>query len=87
MKRPASPMQAVFQPGQETAEGARAMIDDGLFDRFPMPAVVLGRHVMVGPAGAVAERTGAITSAADSLPACSDAERMVRCRKPASTPS
>jgi amidohydrolase len=58
---------AVFQPGEETAEGAQAMIDDGLFDRFPKPAVVLGQHVMVGPAGTVAGRPGAITSAADSL--------------------
>ena len=58
---------AVFQPGEETAEGAQAMIDDGLFDRFPKPEVVLGQHVMVGPAGTVAGRTGAITSAADSL--------------------
>ena len=58
---------AVFQPGEETAEGAQAMIDDGLFDRFPKPAVVLGQHVMVGPAGVVAGRPGAITSAADSL--------------------
>jgi hippurate hydrolase len=60
-------LMAVFQPGEETAEGARAMIDDGLFKRFPKPAVVLGQHVMVGPAGTVAGRTGAITSAADSL--------------------
>jgi amidohydrolase len=60
-------LMAVFQPGEETAEGAQAMIDDGLFDRFPKPAVVLGQHVMVGPAGTVAGRTGAITSAADSL--------------------
>src|SRR5437588_929433 len=58
---------AVFQPAEETAEGAQAMIDDGLFDRFPKPDVVLGQHVMVGPAGAVAGRTGVITSAADSL--------------------
>jgi amidohydrolase len=58
---------AVFQPGEETAEGSQAMIDDGLFKRFPKPAVVLGQHVMVGPAGAVAGRIGAITSAADSL--------------------
>jgi metal-dependent amidase/aminoacylase/carboxypeptidase family protein len=35
--------------------------------RFPKPTVVLGQHVMVGPAGTVAGRTGAITSAADSL--------------------
>jgi amidohydrolase len=60
-------LMAVFQPGEETAEGAQAMIDDGLFKRFPQPAVVLGQHVMVGPAGAVAGRSGAITSAADSL--------------------
>src|SRR6185312_11812516 len=58
---------AVFQPGEETAEGAEAMINDGLFDRFPKPVVILGQHVMVGPAGTVAGRTGAITSAADSL--------------------
>ncbi|TBR36291.1 MULTISPECIES: M20 family metallopeptidase [Dyella] len=58
---------AVFQPAEETAEGARAMIADGLFERFPKPDVVLGQHVMVGPAGAVAGRTGVITSAADSL--------------------
>ena len=58
---------AVFQPGEETAEGAQAMIDAGLFKRFPKPDVVLGQHVMVGPAGTVAGRAGAITSAADSL--------------------
>ena len=58
---------AVFQPGEETAEGAQAMIADGLFQRFPKPDVVLGQHVMVGPAGTVAGRAGAITSAADSL--------------------
>lgn len=60
-------LMAVFQPGEETAEGAQAMIDDGLFKRFPKPDVVLGQHVMVGPAGIVAGRTGVITSAADSL--------------------
>jgi len=58
---------AVFQPGEETAEGARAMIEDGLLQRFPKPDVILGQHVMVGPAGAVAGRAGVITSAADSL--------------------
>jgi hippurate hydrolase len=58
---------AVFQPGEETAEGAQAMIDDGLFERFARPDVILGQHVMVGPSGTVAGRAGAITSAADSL--------------------
>src|SRR5947199_3262290 len=60
-------LMAIFQPGEETAEGAQAMIDDGLFKRFPKPDVVLGQHVMVGPSGTVAGRAGAITSAADSL--------------------
>jgi hippurate hydrolase len=60
-------LMAVFQPAEETAEGAQAMIDDGLFDRFPQPSVILGQHVMVGPAGAIAGRAGVITSAADSL--------------------
>ena len=57
----------VFQPAEETGEGARAMIEDGLFKRFPKPDIILGQHVMVGPSGTVAGRAGAITSAADSL--------------------
>jgi len=57
----------VFQPGEETAQGARAMIADGLLERFPKPDVVLGQHVMVGPAGTIAGSAGPITSAADSL--------------------
>jgi hippurate hydrolase len=60
-------LMAVFQPGEETAEGARAMIDDGLFTRFPKPDVVLGQHVMVASAGNIGGRSGTITSAADSL--------------------
>ena len=43
------------------------MIEDGLFDRFPKPDVVLGQHVMVGTAGTIGGRAGVITSAADSL--------------------
>ena len=60
-------LMAVFQPAEETAAGARAMIDDGLFKRFPKPEIILGQHVMVGPAGVLGGRTGAITSGADSL--------------------
>jgi hippurate hydrolase len=60
-------LMAVFQPAEETAEGAQAMIEDGLLTRFPKPDVVLGQHVMLGPAGTIAGRSGAITSAADSL--------------------
>ena len=60
-------LMAVFQPGEETAAGAQAMIDDGLFQRFQKPSVVLGQHVMALPAGVIAGRAGATTSSADSL--------------------
>jgi hippurate hydrolase len=58
---------AVFQPAEEAASGARAMIDDGLFRRFSKPDVILGQHVMVGPAGVLGWKSGVITSAGDSL--------------------
>ncbi len=57
----------VFQPGEETAQGARAMIDDGLFEKFSKPDVILAQHLMVGRAGHIAGSAGPITSAADSL--------------------
>ena len=60
-------LMAVFQPAEETAEGSRAMIDDGLFTRFPKPDVILGQHVMSMPAGDIGWRSGAMTSAGDSL--------------------
>jgi len=43
------------------------MIDDGLFDRFPKPDVILGQHVMPMSAGIIASKSGVVTSAADSL--------------------
>ncbi|HEX6794407.1 MAG TPA: M20 family metallopeptidase [Casimicrobiaceae bacterium] len=60
-------LMVVFQPGEEIAQGAKAMIDDGLLQRFPKPVVVLGQHVMVGPSGTISGSAGPITSAADSL--------------------
>src|SRR4051812_7076566 len=58
---------AVFQPAEETAQGAQAMIDDGLFQRFPQPHVIFGQHVMPAPAGAIGYRPGTTQAAADSL--------------------
>lgn len=37
----------LFQPAEEIMEGARAMLADGLFDRFPVDAI-FGFHNMVG---------------------------------------
>lgn len=60
-------LMAVFQPAEETAAGAQAMIDDGLFERFPKPDVILGQHVMPMSAGTIASQAGVITSAGDSF--------------------
>jgi amidohydrolase len=60
-------LMAVFQPAEETAEGAQAMIDDGLFERFPKPDVILGQHVMPMSAGVIASQSGVVTSAGDSF--------------------
>jgi hippurate hydrolase len=57
---------AVFQPGEETAQGARAMIADGMVKRFPKPDVTLGQHVMPFKAGEIGWRVGTMLSAGDS---------------------
>ncbi|MBV1795813.1 amidohydrolase [Siccirubricoccus sp. G192] len=57
---------AVFQPGEETAQGARAMIEDGMVKRFPKPDVTLGQHVMPLSAGQIGWRAGTMLSAGDS---------------------
>lgn len=60
-------LMAVFQPGEEVGRGAQSMIDAGMMDRFPKPEVILGQHVMVGEAGTVGYRSGAILSAGNSI--------------------
>jgi hippurate hydrolase len=60
-------LMAVFQPGEEVGRGAQSMIDDGMMDRFPKPDIILGQHVMVGEAGTVSYRSGAILSAGNSI--------------------
>ncbi|WP_324650555.1 amidohydrolase [Georgenia sp. H159] len=59
---------ALFQPGEETAQGARAMVDDGLVDKVPRPDVALAQHVLTAPAaGKVATAPGPVLSTAASL--------------------
>ncbi|MFI9389064.1 amidohydrolase [Kutzneria sp. NPDC052558] len=57
----------VFQPAEELARGARAMVADGLFERFPKPDIVLGQHVTNIPAGVIGYATGPVMSAMDSV--------------------
>lgn len=58
---------AVFQPGEEIGEGAKAMVDDGMVRRFPKPVVTLGQHVLPFPAGQVRLAPGPVLSRSDSL--------------------
>ncbi|MCW4467056.1 amidohydrolase [Glutamicibacter sp. MNS18] len=57
----------IFQPGEETAAGAKAMVSDGLWDKAPRPEVILGQHVFPFPAGQVAVTSGNAMALADSL--------------------
>ncbi len=56
----------VFQPGEETAAGAKAMLEDGLWGKAPVPEVVYGQHVMPGRAGTVSYASGDTMAMADS---------------------
>jgi len=57
---------AVFQPGEETTAGARAMFDNVLLDRIPRPDVALLQHLMPTPAGTIGTVTGPVISASNS---------------------
>jgi amidohydrolase len=58
---------ALFQPGEETAAGAQAMVNDGLVAKLPKPDVAFGQHVMTTEAGKVGTTAGPVLSAGDSL--------------------
>jgi len=48
----------IAQPAEEILAGAKAMIEDGLFTRFPRPDYILGYHNMPMPIGLVGYRAG-----------------------------
>ena len=57
----------VFQPAEEGYAGAKAMMKDGLFDRFPVDAIY-GVHNMPGvPAGEITVSPGPVMAAADQF--------------------
>ncbi|MDK8799495.1 amidohydrolase [Corynebacterium coyleae] len=58
----------VFQPAEETAEGARAMLEAGVEQAMPRPDVYLGQHVLASlPGGHVGTRRGPVLSSAFSV--------------------
>lgn len=57
----------VFQPAEEHGRGAKAMLDDGLLQRFPMEEIY-GVHNMPGiPFGRFATRAGGILASEDNF--------------------
>jgi hippurate hydrolase len=58
----------IGQPAEETLAGARAMLKDGLYTRFPKPDYALGFHVSSRhPAGKVQVPVGIAYSSSDSV--------------------
>ena len=57
----------LFQPAEERGTGAKAMVDDGLYSKIPVPDYVLGQHLMPLRAGSVGSKAGTIMAAADSF--------------------
>jgi hippurate hydrolase len=58
----------ILQPGEETGEGAKAMLDDGLFTRFPKPDHVLAFHDAAAiPAGVIGITPGYALANVDSV--------------------
>lgn len=57
----------IAQPAEETSTGAKAMIDDGLFTRFPKPDYIIGVHSAGIPAGKVIYGSGAFMAGKTAL--------------------
>lgn len=58
----------IGQPAEETGQGARAMLDDGLYTRFPKPDYALAFHDMAGvPAGKITYASGPAMANVDSV--------------------
>ena len=58
---------ALFQPAEELAAGAKAMIDDNLSELIPKPDVAFSQHVLAYPAGKIGTHAGPVLSAGDSI--------------------
>ncbi|KAF2003918.1 metal-dependent amidase/aminoacylase/carboxypeptidase [Amniculicola lignicola CBS 123094] len=57
----------IFQPAEERAAGAMAMIKDGLYKKVPEPDLCIGAHVMPYRSGVIGTKHGLMASAADSF--------------------
>jgi amidohydrolase len=57
----------LFQPDEESGAGAQAMVDSGLYQKVPIPEIILGQHVNSDRSGNIAITSGPFMTAADSF--------------------
>ncbi len=57
----------IFQPGEEGFAGAQAMIDDGLFERFPVEAAYAMHNAPAMRPGEIGVNPGAVMASADRI--------------------
>jgi len=57
----------IFQPGEEGYAGGKAMLDDGLFERFPADEIYALHNWPALPPGTIAVRPGPMMAAADRI--------------------
>ncbi|MBC8245773.1 MAG: amidohydrolase, partial [Verrucomicrobia bacterium] len=58
----------IGQPAEERGAGARAMLADGLYERFPVPDYCIGLHVASDqPAGTIGHNSGYVYANVDSV--------------------
>ena len=57
----------IAQPAEEIVAGAKAMLADGLYSKFPKPDYGFAAHVDPDPIGTVKVKQGVVTSASDTI--------------------
>ena len=55
----------LFQPAEEITYGVKSMVADGLYEKVPIPDIVLGQHIHAIKAGVVALSGGPVLTAVD----------------------
>ncbi|KAJ8131755.1 hypothetical protein O1611_g1871 [Lasiodiplodia mahajangana] len=58
-------LECLFQPAEEDGAGAEKMVNAGLFDRVPVPNILLGQHVTSSEAGTIQIKAGPTQSSCD----------------------
>jgi amidohydrolase len=57
----------IFQPNEEHLGGARAMIEDGLYNYIPVPDIALAQHLLFTRSGQLSIKKGPVLASADTI--------------------